>query len=274
MATAQSRQQAQFMQRRLARRAGASSITRLADQYQSQIQGLTAQYETEFSRYQQQVNELMEPYEEEMQRYQEEDLPRFDAYLQSYSQYIDRLAEYQPFVTQSATTQQRAVSVFNAFPTPEWTLIRRGGYQRGEYNWATGQYGPDVWMPDEYGFVTPPGRWETEYVKDFVIDNQTLTQAQFSRLLDERDGFVEAESGSNLTLMLRNLEPKPEFTEERPPEPVAPVAPVIEEFDTSQFDERRAQLQEGFQRDVAARRGARLSAVRRQSRTLLSGAQQ
>jgi hypothetical protein len=273
MATSPRTQQAQFLQRRLARRAGASSVTRLADQYQSQIQSLTSQYETEFSRYQEQVTSLMQPYEEAVQRYQDVDLPAFDSYIQDYEQYLGRLSEYQPFVTESATTQQRAVSVFNAMPAQEWTLIRRGGYQRGDYNWATGTYGPDVWLPDEYGFVTPPGRWETDYVKDYVIGGDTLTKAQFEKLLDERDGFVDSESGNNVSFTLRNLEAQPTFDREKPPEPVAPTAPKIDEFDSSQFDQRRAQLQEGFQRDIAARRGARISAVRRSSRTLLSGAQ-
>jgi hypothetical protein len=273
MATSPRTQQAQFLQRRLARRAGASSVTRLADQYQSQIQSLTSQYETEFSRYQEQVNSLMQPYEEAIQRYQDVDLPAFDSYIQDYDQYLSRLSEYQPFVTESATTQQRAVSVFNAIPAQEWTLIRRGGYQRGDYNWATGTYGPDVWLPDEYGFVTPPGRWETENVTDYVIGGDTLTKAQFEKLLDERDGFVDSESGNNVSFTLRNLEAQPTFDREKPPEPVAPTAQKIDEFDSSQFDERRAQLQEGFQRDIAARRGARISAVRRSSRTLLSGAQ-
>jgi hypothetical protein len=273
MATAPRTQQAQFLQRRLARRAGASSITRLADQYQSQIQGLTSQYETEFSRYQQQVNSLMQPYEEAMRKYKEVDLPAFDSYIQDYDQYLSRLSAYQPFVTESAKTQQRSYLEFNPTPAAEWKMINHGGYVRGDYNWATGQYGPDVWKPPEFGWVTPPPTWETKYATDYVIGGNTLTKAEFEKLLDSRDGFVESESGNNVSFTLRNLEPQPTFNRERPPEPVAPTAPKIDEFDSSQFDQRRAQLQEGFQREVAERKGARLSAVRRRSRTLLSGAQ-
>jgi hypothetical protein len=52
-----------------------------------------------------------------------------------------------------------------------------------------------------------------------------------------------------------------------------PQAPVIEDFDQSGFDQRRQQLQEGFQRDISARRSSRMTANRRTSRTLLSGVQ-
>lgn len=67
----------------------------------------------------------------------------------------------------------------------------------------------------------------------------------------------------------------PTFTEKAPTPPEAPQAPTIEEFDSSQFEAKRAQAQGEFSREVGERRAAKLGAVsRRATRPLLAGAQQ
>lgn len=64
----------------------------------------------------------------------------------------------------------------------------------------------------------------------------------------------------------------PTFTEKAPELPQAPTLPQIGEFDASQFDQRRGQLETEFKREVGERKSARLSAVsRRSSRPLLQG---
>jgi hypothetical protein len=266
MATAPRTQQAQFLQRRLARRAGASSITRLADQYQGQIQNLTSQYETEFSRYQQQVNELMRPYEAAMQRYSTEQVP---AYEQAVAGFNERLSAWQ---TQAEIAQrppdqfglrvgQRTAtgsfyleavpSAFSSYERQQSTVMSLGrqaedfglsvNYQRdGRTGYALGAA---IDLPSELYYYEPD--WFSPHVVD-------ATRGTIYR----RQGLAPGE-----------------FTETAPVAPEAPTAPKIDDFDQAGFDQRRTQLQEGFQRDMAARKSARLSATRRSSRTLLSGAQ-
>lgn len=64
----------------------------------------------------------------------------------------------------------------------------------------------------------------------------------------------------------------PTFTDKAPEAPQAPTAPQVKEFDASQFDQRRGQLETEFKREVGERKSARLSAVsRRSSRPMLQG---
>ena len=70
-------------------------------------------------------------------------------------------------------------------------------------------------------------------------------------------------------------EPRPlpaAFTEAAPVAPTAPVRPEIAAFSTEPFQARRKGLEEGLQRELGERRSARLAAVSRRSRSMLSGA--
>jgi hypothetical protein len=70
-------------------------------------------------------------------------------------------------------------------------------------------------------------------------------------------------------------EPRPlpaAFTEAAPVAPEAPVRPEIAAFSTEPFQARRKGLEEGLQRELGERRSARLAAVSRRSRSMLSGA--
>jgi hypothetical protein len=268
MATAPRTQQAQFLQRRLARRAGASSITRLADQYQGQIQNLTSQYETEFSRYQQQVNELMRPYEAAMQRYSTEQVP---AYEQAVAGFNERLSAWQ---TQAEIAQR----------PPDQFGLRVGQYGGQS---STGNFYLEA-MP------TSSSNWERlqgtvmslgQQAQDFGLGVQYQRTSRGNLAMGatitlpselyyyEPDWFSPHTDGTRGTIYRRQGLPPGEFTETAPVAPEAPTAPKIDDFDQAGFDQRRTQLQEGFQRDMAARKSARLSATRRSSRTLLSGAQ-
>ena len=66
----------------------------------------------------------------------------------------------------------------------------------------------------------------------------------------------------------------PTFTEKAPDAPQAPAAPPqVAEFDTTQFNQRRGQLETEFKREVGERKSSRLAAVsRKSSRPLLQGA--
>lgn len=65
--------------------------------------------------------------------------------------------------------------------------------------------------------------------------------------------------------------PIPEFTERAPELPNIPQAPEVAQFDSSQLEAKSKQIKTDFTREVGERRAARLGAVQRRSRTLLSG---
>jgi len=65
----------------------------------------------------------------------------------------------------------------------------------------------------------------------------------------------------------------PRFAEVAPVAPDIPVAPEVESFDQTAFDERRKEAEGSFKREIGERKSARISAVSRKSaRPLLSGA--
>lgn len=65
----------------------------------------------------------------------------------------------------------------------------------------------------------------------------------------------------------------PKFTEKAPKSPSAPVAPTIEKFNQTAFEEQRKNVEQTFKREVGERRAARLGAVsRKATRPLLGGA--
>ena len=82
----------EFMMRRLARRVGASDITKLAGEYGKQITGLTNQYQTEFSNYQKGVAEKMAPYDAAVAQFQTQVEPQYRDALAGYN---TKLADYQ-----------------------------------------------------------------------------------------------------------------------------------------------------------------------------------
>lgn len=64
--------------------------------------------------------------------------------------------------------------------------------------------------------------------------------------------------------------PVPTFSERAPSAPSAPQAPQVAGFDETQFEQKRGQIQQEFQREVGERKGARLAVVgRKGSRPLM-----
>ncbi len=66
--------------------------------------------------------------------------------------------------------------------------------------------------------------------------------------------------------------PMPKMSGSAPKAPATPQAPQVAEFDQAQFEQKRGQLQQEYQREVGERRSSRLAAVRRTGRTLLKDA--
>jgi hypothetical protein len=68
--------------------------------------------------------------------------------------------------------------------------------------------------------------------------------------------------------------PIPKFEGAAPNIPEAPVAPAIEEFDSSKFAAKKTEVESAFKREVAERRAARLGVVsRKMTRPMLKGAE-
>jgi hypothetical protein len=66
----------------------------------------------------------------------------------------------------------------------------------------------------------------------------------------------------------------PKFTEAAPTPPVLPVAPTIEQFDSSQFSAQKTEAETVFKREVGERKAARMGAVsRKATRPMLLGEQ-
>ena len=212
MATAR---QPQFLQRRMARRAGAGDIIRLSGDYQKQIQGLTAEYEKQFSDYQKTVAERMAPYQEQVARYQNETQPQFEAALAGYTGRFDAYLR---------NLQSVYDSPLERIDPPK--RIVDGGRAM---------------------LLNLDGRWVSsrDLPEGYTIDDGNLYRRRET----------------------------PTFNETAPTAPEVPLAPEVPSFDGSQFEQRRNQLQEGFKRETAERRGARMNAVQRgRGRGMLQGA--
>jgi uncharacterized protein YjbJ (UPF0337 family) len=115
-----------------------------------------------------------------------------------------------------------------------------------------------------------------------VADYNAKLEAYRQQLADlEKDPVVEKTGereyrtwyGKKKTEQFTYYEPKeiPTFTEKLPELPDAPMAPQIEQFDSSQFEGKRQMASAQLQREVGERRAARLQATRRTARTMLGG---
>lgn len=189
--------QPQFVQRRMARRAGASDITRLAGDYTKQMQGITAEYESRFADYRKTVAEQMAPFDEATRQYQDVQMPAYEAALKQYQEKFD---EYQ--------------------------------------------------------------RQLDDIERNPLIEQKVMFK---KKMPSGRSGYYEVEGKGYVPREL------PKFNETAPTMPGMPEAPKIAEFDSSEFEQRRAQAQEGFKRETAERRGARMNAVQRRGRGMLGG---
>jgi len=211
MATAR---QAQFIQRRLARRAGSSDLLKLSDDYKRQIAGLTTEYERSFAEYQRSVDEKMAPYQEQVSHYQSKTQPQFEEAMAGYS------GRFDAYLRNLQAVYDNPLERID----PPKRVVDRG----------------------QVMLVNLDGNWVStrNLPEGYTIDDGNLYRRRQA----------------------------PTFNETAPTAPEVPMAPDIPTFDGSQFEERRGQLQEVFKREVSERRGARMNAVQRRSRTMLQGA--
>lgn len=237
-----------FMQRRLARKAGGTEMSRLAKSYQDQIAGLTSEYETKFSEYQKMAADKMAPFEQAISQYGS----KLSAYQQQVSSFNDAFAGY----------SQRLNEYNKRAQTPSTFDVRVGE------GTITGAMGETIYLPVNLSTGEPIN----EYLKKVGIDVPY--------------GVNYTDVGTRVTdwnakdTTWRFEKPFTEkFTEQAPAAPsafteTAPVAPVIEKFDEESFANKREQLKSDLTREVGERKASRLNTVQRRSRTLLSGAQQ
>lgn len=219
-------------QKDLAARRKTADITRLADQYKRNVEALTGEQDKAFSAYRADVGAKMGPYESALADYQ----VSFTAYESQAAAYRQRLDQYQAVLADIAANPKETVNT---------TSSRLGKISRGVEGWYT----------------TVEGREYTE---------AQLAQMGWEPVYDWRSqGRTQWKEGIKAVVRDRAV---PTFTEKAPEAPVAPTAPQIDEFDTTQFDARRAQLETGFQRELGERKGARMTAVsRKTARPLLGG---
>ena len=247
-------------QKQAAARRRTGDITRLAEQYQKNVQAVTGEYEQAFAQYQAQTREAMAPYEEALGRYTAA-MPEYEkqaaAYAQRLSDYQSRMQAYNTALDLYSTRAEKfALPVGELFynnPRGQlYVTTARGGESSRQANLALRQFGFNPEGTHGYFFDMDPSRFE--YV-----------QTGSSR-------------GGTTGMLYRRGGPDPgtfteQFTEAAPTAPQAPTAPELAAFDTSQFEARRGQLETEFKRELGERRGARQRAVSRGgARPLLQGA--
>jgi hypothetical protein len=192
-----------------------TDLTRLADQFRKNIEGMTGQYQTAFGEYQKSVAEQLAPYEEAVRRYKEQDIPAFE---RAKSDYESRLEQF-----------NQALADYESNPTER--------IQNQRFLGGRGQL--------------------------IQIEGKTysLNDPKFS-------GDISIKREGNTPVAYRDR-PIPKMSGGVPQAPSTPERPAVAEFDSSQFEQKRAQLQQDYTREVGERRSAKLAAVRRTNRTLM-----
>ena len=207
-----------------------TDIERLAQQYTRNINELTGQYETSFGDYQKQVAQQMAPFEEASTKYKAETLPTYESQA---ADYRARLTQYQ---SQLEDIQKTPSEMINA-------PVRQTGRSGRIYTIDGREYGERA-LPEGY-FI------------EAVVTGKADNKNRSGQVIGQYDVIEDR---------LFRAKTLPSFTEKAPVAPTAPTAPEVAEFDASQFEQRRGQLQEEFGREVGERRAGRLSAVSRRSR--------
>lgn len=211
----------QFQEQRLMRKN--RSIYDLANQYKSNVNALTGEYEKSFSEYTAKRNEAMKPYEAAMQTY----TANTAAYEQSAAAYKQKLADYQKRLQDS-------------IDNPQWDRV-------------------------DYAYVDKPGtggstKWLQTAYGNFGWDNLP-------------SGFRQSQETRYGPPTLYKIRQVGAFTDKAPTAPEAPTAPVVEEFDKQPFEQKKAELEGNYKREIGERRAAKTNAVsRKQARPLLQGA--
>ena len=126
----------------------------------------------------------------------------------------------------------------------------------------------------------------TEYKKRFEQHKATLAEIEKNPVIEKKgketkwipapiaDPYAIGPQYYPIEEEYTYYEPReiPKFTEKAPKSPTAPVAPTIEKFNQTAFEEQKKNVEQTFKREVSERRASRLGAVsRKATRPLLGG---
>lgn len=245
-------------QKQLAVRRRTGDITRLTEQYQKNVQAMTADYEKAFSQYQEDIATKMVPYESAMEQYRAA-MPEYEkqaaAYTQRLNEYQSRMQAYNEALDLYSSRAKRfSLPVGELFNEPGklYVTTARGGDSSRQANLALRAFGLNPEGTHGYFFKFNPDLYEYQQTAS--------SRGGTTGVLYKRGGAYPGEFTE-------------QFTEAAPTAPQAPGAPPkIAEFDASQFEARRGQLESEFQRELGERRSAKKRAVSRGgARPLLQG---
>jgi hypothetical protein len=275
-------------QKQAAARRRTGDITRLAEQYQRNVQAMTGEYEQAFSQYQAQTREKLAPYEEALSQYSAA-LPEYEKQAAAYRQ---RVSEYEARLQDFTTRQTQYAGVIRDASGRPVKFQSFGGTQFvnalfDPNSTSGGRYVP-VQQPNPvnayFGEEIPVGGRGTEYVVSGgdiggvrFVKTGSVRDPSTSRTYDQ--GYLIQQVGGTfpdsppLSQFANPGQFTEKFTEAAPTAPKSPGAPPeIPEFDVAPFEARRGQLETEFKREVGERRSARQRAVSRGgARPLLQG---
>jgi hypothetical protein len=225
---------ATMYQKKVAARRSTSDITRLAQQYQQEIAAVTGEQEAQYGKYSSEAAEKQKIFDEQKKAYDE----RYGSYLGGVEQYKKQSTDYQKsmegYLARQAASVERPVQAYGP----------RGGTNYFNIN---GQQVNTLELeknPRKYGY---------EYAISPYESGRRGTGVWTLKPLFEETAPVAP----------TKLEA---FTEK------APEIPALPEFDSTQFEAKRAGAEQTFKREVGERRAARLGAVsRKATRPLLGG---
>lgn len=287
---------ATLYQKRTAAKRASSSITRLIDQYQKNVKSLTGEYETAFANYQKRTAESMAPYEARVAEYKSTILPEYERQAAAYNQ---RIADYQRMIADYQPSMDRYdQSFYEGGPyLGQWgeETIGKNFKNSGYYTLDVADFGITARKPIEIARgqvreiqeealgATGPFMMTKTVVRDpstgqeYTFDPEYINpdaggvRPYFSVQPDPNT--VITREGTILRFQAEPGDIAP-FTEAPPKLPTFPEPPEqVEDFDTTQFDAKRKQLEVELSREIGERKAARRSAVsRRTSRPLLQGA--
>jgi hypothetical protein len=226
---------ATMYQKKMAARRSTSDISRLAQQYQQEIANVTGEYETQYGKYSSEAAEKQKIFEEQKKAYDE----RYGSYLGSAEEYKKQSTDYQKamegYLARQEATREQLVQAIG----------ERGGINYFNIN---GQ------MVDTISVQRNPRKYGYEYAISPYEAGRRGTGVWTLKPLFQETAPVAP----------KKLEA---FTEK------APEIAALPEFDSTEFETKKAAVEQTFKREVGERRAARLGAVsRKATRPLLGGA--
>jgi hypothetical protein len=255
----------QFRQRQLARMTSrrTSNIDRLAKQYARSVESMTSDYERMSAENARKMNEQMAPFEASMAKYK----TALDEYTTNIAMPYQRASEQ--FSKDAATYAQKEAAYASELAqiatgsrnktarSYEAVAGKQGSYEIYDFFVNDPNTGQRIPLQGPQGVIQNPSMYGYDYV---------LTPAE------------SGNRGTNIyTFVPKPSSPDPGQAPVAPKKPAEfamemPKAPDITQFDGSDFEAKRSQLESEFKREVGERRAARMNVTRRgTARPLLQG---